>query len=319
MLRSFFIFLSKNSLLQRLVSEWGIAWKAASRFVAGTTINDAINCVRDQNIKGFNCTLDHLGESTTTQDESIRATKEIVELIEKIQENKIRSNISIKLTQIGLSLGEELCEKNLQQILKIASSINNFVRIDMEDTSYTDKTINMYLKMRNLGFENTGLVVQAYLYRTEKDAHDLLKIRTPFRLVKGAYKEPADLAYPRKRDVDLNFDLLSKMMIDTTVKLGSPVIREDGLFPPLPAIGSHDPKRLEYAKAYADSVDLPKKAIEFQMLYGIRRDLQEMYLKQGYPVRIYVPYGTHWYPYFMRRLAERPENVLFFLSNLFKK
>jgi proline dehydrogenase len=173
--------------------------------------------------------------------------------------------------------------------------------------------------MRRKGFQNTGVVVQSYLYRTEKDTRDLLTERACIRLVKGAYKEPPELAFPKKADVDANFDLLTQIMIDHINATGSPILSADGRIPPIPAIGSHDPKRLEFARMYSEKVGLSKEAIEFQMLFGIRRDLQEQYAKQGYPVRIYVPYGTHWYPYYMRRLAERPANMWFFVSNFFRK
>jgi proline dehydrogenase len=164
-----------------------------------------------------------------------------------------------------------------------------------------------------------GLVVQSYLFRTERDTRQLLERGVHFRLVKGAYKEPADKAYPKKADVDANFDLLAKILIDAAQASKSPKLSEDGRIPPLPAIGTHDEKRIEFAKQYAEKVGLPKEALEFQMLYGIRRDLQEQLVAEGYPVRVYVPFGTHWYPYFMRRLAERPANIWFFLSNFFRK
>jgi proline dehydrogenase len=319
MLRSFMIYLSKAAWAQRLVSSWKFAWRAASRFVAGNKIEDAINAVRELNAKGINATLDHLGESTSTRAEAIKAADDIIELLDQIQPSGVRANVSVKLTQIGLALDERLCEENLERILARADQYKNFVRIDMEDTPYTDQTIRMYHLMRKKGFNNTGIVVQSYLFRTEKDTRELIEAGACFRLVKGAYKEPPELAFPKKSDVDANFDLLTQIMIDSSKPANCPCLSEDGRFPPIPAIGSHDPKRLEFAKIYAEKAGLPKQAIEFQMLYGIRRDLQDHYLKEGYPVRIYVPYGTHWYPYFMRRLAERPANVWFFISNFFRK
>jgi proline dehydrogenase len=302
-----------------MVSGWKFAWRAASRFVAGNTIEDAIAAVTDLNANGINVTLDHLGESTATREDAIKAADDIVELLDKIKTSGVRANVSVKLTQIGLALDENLCLQNLERILTRANEYKNFVRIDMEDTPYTERTLRMYREMRKKGFQKTGIVVQSYLYRTEKDTRDLLGDGTSFRLVKGAYKEPANLAFPRKADVDANFDLLTQIMIDAAKNAGCPPISADGLIPPIPAIGSHDPKRLEFAKIYAEKVGLPKNAIEFQMLYGIRRDLQQQLIKEGYPVRVYVPYGTHWYPYFMRRLAERPANVWFFVSNFFRK
>jgi proline dehydrogenase len=319
MLRSFLIYLSKAAWAQRLVSGWKFAWRAASRFVAGNTIADAIAAARDLNANGINVTMDHLGESTATREDAVKAADDIIELLDQIKTSGVRANVSVKLTQIGLALDENLCAQNLERILTRAKSYQNFVRIDMEDTPFTEQTLGMYREMRKRGFQKTGIVVQSYLYRTEKDTRDLLGNGSSFRLVKGAYKEPADLAYPRKADVDANYDLLTQIMIDATKGAGCPTVSADGHIPPIPAIGSHDPKRLEFAKLYAEKVGLPKNAIEFQMLYGIRRDLQQQLVKDGYPVRVYVPYGTQWYPYFMRRLAERPANVWFFVSNFFRK
>ena len=319
MLRSFFIYLSKAAWAQRLVTSWKFAWRAASRFVAGSTIQDAINAVKELNARGIKTTLDHLGESTTTPEEAVKATQDILELLDQINAGRVCANVSVKLTQIGLALDESLCDKNLEQILTRARQYQNFVRIDMEDTPYTDKTIGMYQRMRQKGFENTGVVIQSYLYRSEKDTRELVKEGARFRLIKGAYKEPPNLAFPKKVDVDANFDCLTQIVIDGALAAGSLQVSADGCIPPVPAIGSHDEKRLDFAKTYASKVGLPKQAIEFQMLYGIRRDLQEKCLQEGYPVRIYVPYGTHWYPYFMRRLAERPANVWFFISNYFRK
>ncbi len=319
MLRSFLIYLSKAAWAQRLVLGWKFAWRAASRFVAGSTIEDAINAVRELNVKGINATLDHLGESTSTRAEAIKAADDVIELLDSVNSNGVRANVSVKLTQIGLALDEGLCAQNLERILTRAREHKNFVRIDMEDTPYTDQTLLMYRSMRAKGYNNTGIVVQSYLYRTEKDTRELIDGGACFRLVKGAYKEPPEVAFPKKADVDANFDLLTQIMIDSAKAAGSPTLSEDGRIPPIPAIGSHDPKRLDFAKTYAEKIGLPKQAIEFQMLYGIRRDLQEEYFKAGFPVRIYVPYGTHWYPYFMRRLAERPANVWFFISNFLRK
>ncbi len=319
MLRSFLIYLSKAAWAQRLVTGWKFAWRAASRFVAGNTIEDAINAVRELNANGTNATLDHLGENTSTRAEAVKAADDIIELLDQINASGVRANVSVKLTQIGLALDESLCAQNLERILTRAGKYKNFVRIDMEDTPYTDQTLRMYREMRGKGFRNTGVVVQSYLYRTEKDTREFLDAGACFRLVKGAYKEPPELAFPKKADVDANFDLLTQIMIDAAKAAGSPTVSADGRIPPIPAIASHDPKRLDFARTYAEKVGLPKQALEFQMLFGIRRDLQEQCVKAGYPVRIYVPYGAHWYPYVIRRLAERPANVWFFISNFFRK
>jgi proline dehydrogenase len=319
MLRSFLISLSKAAWAQRLVTGWKFAWRAASRFVAGSTIQDAIIVVRELNEKGINVTLDHLGESTTTREEATRATNDILELLDEIDRAGVRANVSVKLTQVGLALDEDLCSQNLERILDRAEKYKNFVRIDMEDSPYTDKTIQQYLCMRAKGYRHTGLVIQAYLFRSRKDVEKLLAEGTSIRLVKGAYQEPRDLAFPKKADVDANFDFLAQEMIEAAQAAGSPNLSSDGRIPPIPAFGTHDQKRIQFAKDCAIRLGLPKQAMEFQMLYGIRRDLQSQCLGDGYPVRIYVPYGTNWYTYFMRRLAERPANVWFFVSNFFRK
>ncbi|NWG06322.1 MAG: proline dehydrogenase family protein [Chloroflexi bacterium] len=321
MLRSFLIYLSKAAWAQKLVTSWGVAWKAASRFVAGERIEDAIRAVRELNGKGINATLDHLGEHTSTVEEANKATDDILTVLTEIDKAGVRANVSIKLTQIGMGLDEEICRQNLVRILELASRHDNFVRIDIEDTPYTDVTISTYNAMLERGFttRQVGMAVQSYLYRAEEDTRKLLDKGTRFRLVKGAYKEPADKAYPKKSDVDANYDLLAKIMIDAALKSEQNTLSEDGRIPPIPAIASHDEKRIAFARQYAEKVGLPKSAIEFQMLYGIRRELQEQLVKEGFPVRVYVPFGTHWYPYFMRRLAERPANIWFFVSNFFRK
>ena len=320
MLRSFLIYLSKAAWAQKLVTSWGLAWHAASRFVAGERADDAIRAVRELNKKGINATLDHLGEHTSTADEAQRATDDILLILDEIDKARVRANVSIKLTQIGMGLDEEICRQNLVRILEQVKKCNNFLRIDMEDTPYTDITISLYQSMLQRGFNTcqVGLVLQSYLYRTEADLRRLLNYRAHIRLVKGAYRESPDKAYPKKADTDANFDLLAKIMIDATLKIEQKEVSPDGRIPPVPAIASHDEKRIAFAKQYAEKVKLPKEAIEFQMLYGIRRDLQAQLVKEGYPVRVYVPYGTHWYPYFMRRLAERPANIWFFISNFLR-
>ena len=319
MLRSFLIYLSQAAWAQNTVTNWNFAWRTASRFVAGTKLDDAIRVVSELNARNINVTLDHLGEHTNTPEEAQQSTDSILASLDVIGKSDARANVSIKLTQIGLSLDEGLCAQNLEQILARAKSVNVFIRIDMEDTPYTDKTIDMFYKMRAKGFTNVGVVLQSYLFRTEADARRLLGDKAPIRLVKGAYNEPADKAFPKKTDVDANYDLLAKIMIDAAVASGAPTLGNNGRFPPIPAFGTHDEKRIAFAKQYAEKVNLPKEAMEFQMLYGIRRDLQEQLANEGYPVRVYVPFGTHWYPYFMRRLAERPANIWFFISNFFRE
>lgn len=318
MLRSFLIYLSKAAWAQKLVTSWSFAWRTASRFIAGTKLEDAMRVVRELNAKGINATLDHLGEHTSTPEEAQQATDDIFATLDAIgADTNARANVSIKLTQIGLGLDESLCAQNLERIVARAKQNNTFVRVDIEDTPYTDKTINLYYRIREKGYTNMGMAVQSYLYRAEADTRRMVGDNTTIRLVKGAYQEPADKAFPKKADVDANYDLLTKILIDGSLA-NKTQLSADGRIPPIPAIASHDEKRIAFAKQYAEKSGLPKDGMEFQMLYGIRRDLQEQLVKEGYCVRVYVPFGTHWYPYFMRRLAERPANIWFFISNFFK-
>jgi proline dehydrogenase len=320
MLRSLLIYLSKAAWAQNIVTNWGFVWKAVSRFIAGTTVDEAIQVVQALNEKGINATLDQLGEHTSTPEEADRAADGIIAVLEAVQEAGVRSNVSIKLTQIGMGMDDDVCRANLERILKVAKRNKNFIRIDIEDSPYVDATIGFYREMLEKGFtvKNVGMAVQSYLYRAEQDTRDLVEFGTTFRLIKGAYKEPAEVAFPKKADVDANFDTLSSILIDASLAQESK-ISKDGRIPAIPAIATHDDKRIDFAKAYAHKVGLPKSGLEFQMLYGIRRDLQDSLSQEGYPVRVYVPFGTHWYPYFMRRLAERPANLWFIMSNFFKK
>ena len=319
MLRSLLIYLSKAAWARSLVTRWKFAWRAASRFVAGETLEDAIRVIQALNARGIFATLDHLGEHTTTPDESRQAVSAILRAIDAIQDSGVRANVSIKLTQIGLHLGEELCAENLRTILEYARLKGNFVRVDMEDSPWVDMTLDLYRQMVDCCLNNTGVVIQSYLYRSEQDVRGLAARGARIRLCKGAYKEPADVAYPKKSDVDANYDRLAQIMMEASMTSGATPLSPDGRLPPPPAFATHDPKRIAFAKTYAQKVGLPKNAIEFQMLFGIRRDLQEQTAQEGYPVRVYVPYGTEWYPYTVRRLAERPANVWFFVSNFFRK
>jgi proline dehydrogenase len=320
MLRSILIYLSKASWARNIVTKWKFAWRAASRFIAGEKLEDAIRVVTVLNTKGINATLDHLGEHTTSIEKAKQATEDILAIFDAIQESGARSNVSVKLTQIGLAVDESVCVENLMRILQKSKEYNTFLRIDIEDASVVDKTLSIFRKARQTcGCENVGQAIQAYLYRSEKDVESLMKEQARIRLCKGAYKESEEVAYPRKADVDANFDRLSMALVDGSIEAGMPLLSTDGRLPPIPAIASHDEKRIAFAKEYAAKRNLPKSAIEFQMLNGIRRDLQEQLVAEGYPVRVYVPYGTEWYPYFVRRLAERPANIWFFVSNFFRK
>lgn len=320
MFRSVLIYLSKASWARRVVTRWKLAWGVASRFVAGEKPDDAIRTIQELNAKGINATLDHLGESVSTTQEANNAADEIIHILDEIDRTRVRSGVSIKLSQIGLVLGEAICEENLRRILVRAKDLENYIRIDMEDSPYTEVTLKLFRLMWQEGFAaHVGIVIQAYLYRSEADIRQLMQEGATVRLCKGAYKEPAEIAYPKKSEVDSNFDQLTELMIEGALNKGMPTLSDCGRFPPIPAIASHDEKRISYTKVCAQEAGLSKDALEFQMLYGIRRDLQESLTREGYPVRVYVPYGTEWYPYFVRRLAERPANLWFFISNFFRK
>lgn len=318
MLRAFLLYLSKAVWARRIARSWKLTWMVASRFVAGETLEEALKAIKTLNEKGINATLDHLGEHIRIDEEALAATDSILELLDGIEQQDVRSGVSIKLSQIGMGMNNELCEENLRRILEKAKEQDNFVRIDMEDTPFTDITLAMFSKMRSEGFKDTvGIVVQSYLYRCEDDVRKILETAGKIRLCKGAYNEPAEVAFPKKQDVDENYDLLTRMMLDAALETGI-TLSQDGRYPPIPALATHDEKRIAYAKKYAEKIGLQKKGFEFQMLYGIREDIQRQLVAEGYPVRVYVPYGTEWYPYFVRRLAERPANVWFFISNFFR-
>jgi len=313
MLRTPLLYLSNAGWSRRLVTRFPVARRMASRFVAGETPDDAIAAIRALNSRGINATLDHLGESVTNQAEATRAADDYVHVLGKIHASAARSNVSVKLTQFGLDLDQDFCARNARRVLEEARRLDNFVRIDMEDSFHTDATLAVFRKLHQ-EFDNVGLVLQAYLFRTQADLEALLAEGARIRLCKGAYKEPPDKAFPRKADVDANYVRLAQLMLDNARKL--PPAAESGRVPPLPALATHDEKMIAAVQAYVATLGLPRQVYEFQMLYGIRRDLQQRLAAAGNAVRVYVPYGTEWYPYFMRRLAERPANVWFLLSNL---
>lgn len=306
-MRAFFLWLSNSKFLYRLTARSRIARRAARRFVAGETIANVIAAIRTLAQSGILATADHLGENVSTEADAQRATDSYIELLDQIDRAGVQSHASLKLTQLGLDLGVDCCRENVARILRKAREAGTRVRIDMESSAYTDRTIQVYRSLRE-EFDNVGIVIQAYLYRSADDIAALCDEGAHVRLCKGAYKEPPDLAFPQKSDVDANFVKLTHMLMSAEA-------RAQGTYP---AIATHDEKMIDAAKAYAAEHDIPRDQFEFQMLYGIRRNLQQQLANDGYTMRVYVPYGTEWYPYFMRRLAERPANVWFILSNLFK-
>ncbi len=306
-MRDVFLALSKNSTVRNLVVGFPPSRLVSRRFVAGETLDETIGAVRRLNRQGILVTIDVLGESVTSEAEARAAKDAYLRTLDAIASNHVQSNVSVKLTQMGLAISPDLCLDNLRQIIHRAHEIGAFVRIDMEDSPYTQSTLNIFKTLRE-EFDNVGIVIQAYLYRSAEDMKQLRAMGANVRLCKGAYKEPGEIAFPEKRDVDANYIKLAEEYL-------RPNGHETGAFL---AVATHDEKMINWAKGYAAANKLDNHQFEFQMLYGIRSGLQRQLVKEGYQVRVYVPYGSHWYPYFMRRLAERPANVIFLVSNLFR-
>jgi proline dehydrogenase len=279
-----------------------LAQRFATRFVAGQNLDQALAACRELNSAGITVTLDHLGESVTSLAEAAEARDVYIQTLNAIHDSGIQGNVSLKLTQFGLDLSPEACLANVGQLVEQAARLNSFVRVDMENTPYTDRTLDLVCSLSQK-YGHVGVVIQAYLYRSAKDVDRLNSLGITTRLCKGAYLEHADVAFPQKPQVDANYITLMQKLL------------EHG---PYPAIATHDPKMIDATKAYAAQHNIPRDGFEFQMLYGIRRDLQQQLVKEGYRMRVYVPFGDAWYPYYMRRLAERPANVFFILRNMFK-
>lgn len=318
MLRAVLLYLSKAGWARSIARGWKLAWRVASRFVAGDTLEEALEVIRGFNQREIYVTLDHLGEHTESQADARQAKDEILRILDAIQADNAMAGVSIKLSQIGMGMDDGLCEANLREIVESARDHDNFVRIDMEDSPYTDFTLQLYHQMLAEGLgEHVGIVIQAYLYRSQEDVRKILARNGKIRLCKGAYNEPPDVAFPDKKEMDRNFDHLTELLLEAALESGSR-ISHDKRYPPIPAIATHDEERIKHARQYAEKIGLPREGLEFQMLYGIRSDIQKQLTAEGYPVRVYVPYGTEWYPYFVRRLAERPANLWFFISNFFQ-
>jgi proline dehydrogenase len=315
MLQSTLLHLSRLSWAQHTITRLPVAHQMARRFVCGESIDAAIDAVSTLNGKGLYATLDFLGESVTDQQAARNAGDEYLRALDALAAAGARSNISLKLTQLGLDLGEEFCLRNVRRVVAHAKALDNFVRVDMESTAYTDRTLAI-VRALHAEFGNVGAVLQAYLYRTEADLLALADAGISIRLCKGAYREPADKAFPRKADVDANYAKLARMLLERCSRAHQ---ARDGRIPPLAALATHDEKLIADAQAYAAERQLPRDLFEFQILYGVRRDLQAQLVSDGFAVRVYVPYGTHWYPYFMRRLAERPANLWFFVKSALRR
>jgi proline dehydrogenase len=302
--RTALIYLSRQEWLKDFAAKFGFFKKLTIRFIAGENIDEAVAAIRELNARGCSASFDHLNESVGSVAETDAEVREYLDVLARIDATGIDSNISIKLTQFGLKLDQELAYRNARRIVEDASRRGHFVRVDMEGSDVTAATFEVFRRLRGeFGLDDVGVVVQSYLYRTMDDVRDLLKIPARIRLCKGAYHEPPDIAYPDKKDVDSNYVRVMEVLLASGLYHG---------------IATHDPKMIDATIDFAQREGIAKEAFEFQMLYGIRRDLQDQLARDGYRMRVYVPYGKRWYPYFMRRLAERPANIWFVLKNALK-
>lgn len=305
MLRAAFISLSESKSLRATAEKTWIGQRLSRRFVAGTTIEDALAVTRATNRLGLSVSVDNLGENVTNADEARHSAQLYHQMLDQMSAQKLNANVSLKLTHMGLDVDENMAYDITSQLVQHAARINNFVRVDMEGSPYTQRTLDFVRKLHaepeNAG--KVGAVIQAYLFRSEKDIEQLLADRIRVRLCKGAYKEPPEIAFEKKEDTDANYIKLMKMLLKSGIYHG---------------IATHDENMIRATIEFAQKEKIPASAFEFQMLYGIRRDLQQKLVKDGWACRVYVPFGTEWYPYLMRRLAERPANALFILRNLFR-
>lgn len=305
MLRNALLYLSSQPRVFSFVRHNRMAKGFASRFVAGETLDTALAAVKKLNDKGITASLDLLGESVHNQKEARESARQYIRMLDRIKESRLDANVSVKLTAMGLDIGEELCIANMQDILERARRHQTFVRIDMEGSDYTQKTLDIFYNRLFPSYRgNVGIVLQSYLYRAFQDAQEANTAGARVRICKGAYKEPVSVAYPDKEDVDDSYLRCMRTLL------------LDGNYP---GIATHDERMVRETKRFARDNQIPPGKFEFQMLYGVRRDLQEKLVREGYKMRVYVPFGTQWYPYLMRRLAERPANVAFITGNVLKE
>jgi proline dehydrogenase len=306
MLRSTFIGLSENQRLRHFAEQSPLGLRFSHRFVAGTQLDEVIHATEVVNGWGASVSIDNLGENVTNADESKHSAELYHELLDQISTRKLNANVSLKLTHMGFDVSEELAFGLVTELVDHAVRINNFVRVDMEGSPYTQRTLDFVRQLHRLSGHagRVGAVIQSYLYRSEKDVNDLLAERIRIRLCKGAYKEPAEIAFPKKADVDANYLKLARTLMKSGVYHG---------------IATHDERIIGEIKQFASAENVPASTYEFQMLYGVRRDLQQQLVREGYGLRVYIPFGTEWYPYFMRRLAERPANVFFIARQMLRK
>jgi proline dehydrogenase len=303
MLKGTLLYLAHNSTMRNFVMHNRATRAVSRRFVAGEVVEDAIEATRALNKENMHVSLDHLGENVSDAKEAMSAAQDYIAILDCVKQASVDANISIKLTALGLDISQELCEQNVCRILEHAQQVPIFVRIDMEGSAYTEQTVDITLRMHKQ-YEHVGTVIQSCMHRSKKDVEQLIAQGVRVRLVKGAYKEPKIVAFQQKSEVDHNFIRLMTMLL------------QRGNYP---AIATHDEAIINATCKFARDNGISKSAFEFQMLYGIRRDLQEKLVNQGYNMRIYVPYGSQWYPYLMRRMAERPANLLFVMSNAIRR
>ncbi len=302
--RNTLIYLSRHEGLKDFAARFSPFKKMTTRFVAGEDIEEAIAAIREINARGATASFDHLNESVAGVAETDAEVREYRRILARIDETGIRSNVSIKLTQFGLEIDPELAYKQARTVVADAAVRGNFVRVDMESSHVTQVTIDIFKRLRaEFDLDTVGIVLQSYLRRTWDDMQDLLKIPARIRICKGAYNEPPEVAFPDKKDTDENYIRVMQALLASGTYHG---------------IATHDPRMIDATVDFAQREGIGKEAFEIQMLYGVRRDLQVQLARDGYNLRVYVPYGKHWYPYFMRRLAERPANVWFVLKNMFK-
>jgi proline dehydrogenase len=302
MLKAFLLYLSKRKGMRNFMVKFWVTRRVVNRFVSGEELDDGLNAVKKVNSEGAFATLDHLGEEVSEAGEAVAATEVYLNALDRIKKRGVDANVSAKPTQLGLKISKELCERNFARMIEKAKEHSNFVRMDMEGSDCTADTLEVFYRLRRR-YDNVGIVIQSYLYRSEQDVDDILQLGGRIRLCKGAYKEPKEVAFPKKEQVDRSLVVLMEKMLKSGIYHG---------------IATHDEKLIERTKQFARKSDIPKERFEFQLLYGIRSELARQLIKDGYNVRIYIPFGRQWYPYFMRRLAERPANLFFFIKNFIR-
>lgn len=306
MMRTFFIKLSENQSLRHFAETSPLGLRFSGRFVAGTQLADAVRVTETINRRGASVSIDNLGENVTNLDEAKQSAELYHQMLDEISSRKLNANISLKLTHMGFDVDEDFAFRQVTELVSLAVQINSFVRVDMEGSPYTQRTLDFVRQLhRQPGHAGkVGAVIQSYLYRSEDDVNQLLSERIRIRLCKGAYKEPPEIAFPKKADVDSNYLKLARTLLKSGVYHG---------------LATHDEKIIEEMKQFASTENIPPTAYEFQMLHGVRRDLQSKLVREGYGLRVYIPFGTEWYPYFMRRLAERPANIFFIARNILRQ